>query len=165
VERRQKSQPVNYGPVAEKRVDQALAKLAADGEINFWFRAPPNLDAEGIDHILGKSGPDFIVWVVQVTSSRKKRRTYYRRLNSKAAASAKLPYRRRQYFRYIPLLVVTRRVTDFRIRKKLKSINHGFKSIFENRHCPAKVKIMIADFLVLKGVIVPREIFKNCTPS
>ncbi|MBI2640017.1 MAG: hypothetical protein HYW90_03980 [Candidatus Sungbacteria bacterium] len=165
VDRRRKVQPVNYGPIAEKRVDQELAKLTADGEIDFWFRAPPPLDAEGIDHILGKGGADFIVWIVQVTSSKKKRRAYYRRLNPKAAVSAKLPYRRRQYYRYIPLSVVTRQVTDFRVRKKLVSISRGFKSVFENKHCPTKVKRMIADFLTAKGIAVPKEIFENCTPQ
>lgn len=143
--------------IAEKRVDRALAWLQSDGVINFWFRASKDIDAEGIDHIFGRSQPKFSVWIVQVTSGKKKRRTYYHRLSSEELTRAKKLYYRRRYYRYIPLIAVTPRIRDSRVKEKLKNISSAYKSVFENKRCPARTKSMLAKFLLGHGIAVPHQ--------
>lgn len=148
----------NYGMVAEKRVDRALAELQNDGVIHFWFRAPKNIDAEGIDHIFGRSNSKFSVYIVQITSGKKKRRTYYRKFSAHELTGARKPYYRRRYYRYIPLIAVTPRVKDHRIKEKLKNISSAYKSAFENRRCPLRTKTLLAKFLAERGIAIPRHI-------
>ncbi|MDO8560731.1 MAG: hypothetical protein Q7R91_00770 [bacterium] len=157
-------QQKNYGSIAEKRVDGALAELTKEGVFNFWFRSPQKIDAEGIDHIFGQLQPRFAVWVLQVTSGKKKRRTYYRVLSETELLKTKKPYSRRQYHRYIPLLVVTRRTSDVQIRKKLKRIASAYRTIFKSRYCPPRLKSLLTDFLNSRGIAVSQVVAKD-TPQ
>ena len=151
----------NYGSTAEKRVDQGLRSLAAKDAIHFWFRASQKLDAEGVDHILGVLRPKFAVWVVQVTSGKNKRRTYYRRLSKAELAMVKKPYRRRRYYRYIPLLAVTKRTPDLQIERKLLRISRNNKSALENKRAPERLKALLVAFLVDHEIAVPRSLLGN----
>lgn len=159
--RAEPSEQKNYGPTAEKRVDRGLRSLAVKGIIHFWFRADKKLDAEGVDHIFGSQHHRFSVWVVQVTSGKKKRRTYYRRLSRVEFSVVKKPYYRRRYYRYIPLLAVTEKTRDEQIEMKLFGISRKYKSIFENKNCPPHLKMFLVDFLTLRGISVPRVIAEN----
>lgn len=158
---RESSAAKNYGPTAEKRVDQALWALIYNEKIHFGFRASPKLDAEGIDHVFGQLRPKFAVWVVQVTCGKKKRRTYYRRLSKTELALAKKPYRRRRYYRYIPLIAVTPKVRDAQIETKLLNISRHYSSVFENKRVPEPVKVLLAAFLAEHKISVPHSLLGN----
>ncbi|MFY9462291.1 MAG: hypothetical protein WAP51_03770 [Candidatus Sungiibacteriota bacterium] len=151
----------NYGQTAERRVDQALRALVAQEKIHFGFRASQKLDAEGVDHVLGVLRPKFAVWVVQVTSGKKKRRTYYRRLSKAELALVKKPYRRRRYYRYIPLLAVTPKVRDAQIETKLLNISRHYSSVFENKRAPERLKVFLVAFLAAHEISVPRALAGN----
>jgi len=158
VKRKARAPGANYGMIAEKRVDRSLAWLQSDGVIHFWFRADKTLDAEGADHIFGIITPKFIAWVLQVSSGKVKRRTYYRKTPHGDPSMFKKPYYRRRYHRYIPLLAVTSKIPDAQLRRKLKSISRTFISIFENKHCPDRLKRLLIAFLIKRDVPIPQEL-------
>ena len=152
-----KAGPINYGPEAEKRVNRALAKLTNNGIFHFWFQADRILDAEGIDHVFGTTTPSFRVWVLQVTCGKKKRKTYYKKFSKSEHARAKSPYIKKQYYKYIPLVVVTQKIPDWQIQVKIINISRLYKPALGNRRCPAYVKKLLVTFLKNQGISVPNQ--------